>query len=85
MKSIKQRKQIDKRVEFMRLQEEEMMEEAEAEEEMKKKSLRKETSLKRKAKPGKLGHKNWKRATSRKKELEEYERTSSESSVEIVP
>ena len=62
-----------------------MMAEAEAEEEMKRTGKKKETNLKRRAKPGKKGKKSWKRETSRKKELEEYERSSSDSSVEIVP
>jgi len=46
---------------------------------------RKETSLKRRAKPGKGAHKSWKRETSRKKELAEYEKSSEDSDDVVIP
>ena len=62
------------------------MAEEEAALELKKRG-KKETSLKRRARPGKGGvaRKEWKRETSRKKELREFEKSGSDSDDIVVP
>lgn len=50
-----------------------------------KTAKRKETSLKRRGKPGNKVAKSWKRETDRKKELREFEKSSCDSDLEQIP